>query len=235
MIRKNLPQKEQEMIILKNFISNKSLNLKITSITESETPDFIVKNINQTISLELTQLIKKELREREVFLEKIVDNARDIFKAKYNSRLFVSVEFLNSKIILRGNQVNNICENLFKTVEEIYLKNREIEFDICVNGSKYIKKVCISNKVNFENWYILGAFKVPQIDANWVDEIITQKEDKIKNYSYAFDAKWLLLISNYGFKSDTYDFYNFHVKQSKSQFDKIYLYKYRDDEIIELK
>jgi hypothetical protein len=236
MIRNNkLTKKEREMIVLKDFISNSPLSFEIIEINESDPPDFIIKLSNKTNGIELTELINENFREREMLLEKIVDDACDIFKAKYSSRLSVSVEFIKPKIRLNWNQAKNVSENLFRTIEETYLKNKEPDFDICLNMENCIKKIQVSNKASFENWHVLGAFKLSQMDMGLLNGIIAKKENHIKNYTYEFDEKWLLIISNYGFKSDTYDFNSFKSIEIKSEFDKIYLFKYIEGEIIELR
>ena len=48
MIRRILPKKERELILLTDFISNSSLGLRVKKIVESETPDFIV-NIDKNL------------------------------------------------------------------------------------------------------------------------------------------------------------------------------------------
>jgi hypothetical protein len=239
MIRRKLPKKEREMILLKDFISNESLGLRVKGIEESETPDFIVHEIEKNISIELTQLIHPNLIEKEVFREKLVNMAHKIFKEKYNIELYVLITFNNVPIRCKGNEIKKVAESLFGMIESIYLRNKEYEFNISTkkfdSNDKYIDRISVSNTQNLENWQSFGAFKVDEINIDWVKAKIIEKEKMIERYRGNFDERWLLLVSNFGFKSDTHGFYYLKQEKIESKFDKIYLYAYRDKEIINLK
>lgn len=239
MLRKKLPKKERELILLENFISNESLGLRVKSIDEGETPDFIVRELNKNISVELTQLIHPKLIEREAFREKLVDKAQMLFKEKYKDELYVLITFANLHNNFKGNEVDKLAKDIFELVESIYLPNKKYEFHISTKDfkmeTKLIEWISVSNNRDLENWQSFGAFLVNEIDVNWVKKVIREKEKMIPKYKGQIDEKWLLLVSNFGFKSDTHSFHYLHQEKMESEFDKIYLYKYREKDIVELK
>jgi hypothetical protein len=239
MVRRKLPKKERELILLKDFISNESLGLRVKSIVESETPDFIVKELKKDISIEVTELIHPKLREKEVFREKLIDRAHKIFKEKYDDELYVLISFSNVPIKSKGKEFEEHANDLFKKIEDIYLPNKDYKFDISTERDRYrtsfIDTISVSNNRNLENWQSFGAFKVNSVDKVWIDKIILDKESMIKNYSNTVNEHWLLMVSNFGFKSDTHTFHYLLQNEFESKFDKIFIYKYRDKEILELK
>jgi len=239
MIRRKLPKKEREMILLRDFISNESLGLRVKRIDENETPDFVIQELTKAISVELTQLIHPGLMEREMFIEKLVDRAHKLFKEKYKAHLYVLITFSDIPINSTANGVSKLAEEVFRMVEEIYLPNRKHEFHISANyfdsDDDWVERITISNNLEFEHWQPFGSFRVNEIDTNWVKKVINQKEQLIDKYNTLVDEKWLLLVSNFGFRSDTHSFHYLKQEKFQSRFDKIYLFKYREKEIYQLK
>ncbi len=239
MIRRILPKKERELILLTDFISNSSLGLRVKKIVESETPDFIVKELKKDISVEITELIHPKLREKEIFREKLVDKAHKIFKEKYDAELYVLICFSNVPLKSKGKEFEKHANDLFKKIEDIYLPNKDLEFDVSTKrdrfSTSFIDTISVSNKRDFENWQSFGAFKVDSVDKVWIDKVILDKELMIKNYSIEVKEHWLLIAANFGFKSDTHTFHYLLQNEFESKFDKIFIYKYQDKEILELK
>lgn len=239
MKKRNLSKKELELVLLRNFLSNEALGLKVKSITESETPDFIIEELNKNISVELTRLIHPATMQKEAFQEKLVEMAQQFFKEKYDDELYVLVTFGNVSIKCKGEEIKKHAEDIFKVVEDIYLPNRKYEFNVSSKYShhinSYIGHITVANNRDLENWQPFGAYKVNYVDIGCVKGIIKEKEKGLEQYSKRFKENWLLLIANFGHKSSTHGIY--HLKQQKieTKFDKIYLYKYMDKEIVELK
>lgn len=191
MIIRKLPKKERELIMLKEFINNEALGLPVLDIEESETPDFIVHSLKKRkISVELTQLIHPSLIEKEVFREKIVDMAHELFKQKYNCELYVLVTFSSTPIKSKANEINQYAESLFKQIESIYLPNKNYEFHVStkrVKNNSHIEWLSVSNNRDLENWQSFGAFLVEEIDVDWVKKKIIEKEKMISRYTGNFD------------------------------------------------
>lgn len=197
MKKRNLSKKQLELILLRNFISNESLNLRVKSITESETPDFIIEELNKVISVELTRLIHPATMQKEAFQEKLVELAQQLFKEKYGDELYVLVTFSNVPIKCKGDNIKKHAEDLFKVVEEIYLPNRKHEFHVSSKYNNhinsYIGHISVSNNRDLENWQPFGAYKVDYVDVDWVKGIIKEKEKRLTLYRENFKENWLLL------------------------------------------
>src|SRR4051812_241884 len=95
-------KKQTERRILEKFVSNEQAKFRIGSITDGETPDFTIKTFERKkISIELTGLINKELKEKEEFRTAIVNRAWTLFKQKHQGNLNVHVVFSSREINCR--------------------------------------------------------------------------------------------------------------------------------------
>jgi hypothetical protein len=239
MKKRNLPKKELELSLLKDFISNKDLNLKVKAIIEGETPDFVIEELTKNISVELTRLIHADTIQKEAFQEKLVATAQSLFKEKYDEELYVLVTFSDIPIKCSTGEIKTYAEEFFKIVEEMYLPNRNHEFHVSSRCNQhinsYIDRISISNNRDLENWQPFGAFKVNYIDINWIKEVIRGKEKNLYKYRHNLKENWLLLIANFGHESSAHRFDHLKRQQIETEFDKVYLYLYRDKEILQLK
>lgn len=233
------PKKESERLILENFISHESLGLRVKRIEPFETPDFFIHDIKKIIGVEITNLIHPDLIEKEAFKEKIIQAAYTLFKEKYNDNLEVLINFSDVPVIAKAGEFKKYAEDLMKLIEGIFLPNRKYEFRISskeINDiNEDIERISISNINGYDHWQSFGAFRVNHIDIEWIRKIIIQKENLIDKYKIKADENWLLLASNFGYKSDTHRFDLLLPESFESKFDKVYLYKYRDKKIIQLK
>ena len=171
------------------------MELRVKTIKESESPDFVVQELHKNISVELTRLIHPATMEKEAFQEKLVELAQQMFKEKYNEELYVLVCFSNVPIKCKGDEIIDYAEKLFALVEGIYLPNRKFNFDVSSKLERHINSfigsISVSNKRDLENWQPFGAFRVNHVDVNWVKGIISSKEKGLIKYENRFDENWL--------------------------------------------
>lgn len=233
-------KKQIERYELEKFISNEDLKLRVYSIKNSETPDFIVNIDKRHISIEHTRLINPNLKEVERYREKIIKSAQKKFNEKYSVDLYVLITFKNVK--LEGGRIaeKNYTEEVFNLIEKIYLNNKEFEFSIHSKNNKYsatkhIESFSVYNTRKMNHWQHFGAWKVDWIEKDWLKSIISKKETNIKNYPEKFEENWLLLVSNFGTKasSNRTDFMDF--SDIKSDFDKIFIHNFIEDKITIIK
>ncbi len=223
------------------FISNENLQLPVYSISDSETPDFILKMIGKEISIEHTRLIKPKLQQTEKYKERIIENAQKMFEEKYPlEKLYVMITFNNIPLNDGKSIQEKYTNEIFALVEKLYLNNKEFNFWLSTKMSKKsitstIESIDIDNTQNFSCWQSFDSFIVDWIDTDWLKNIIQKKENNIKKYKRKFDEDWLLLVADLGSKASSHriDFIDFSSIQSK--FDKIYLYQYRADEVTTIK
>jgi len=232
-------KKVSERHLLTKFISSPGLDLKVTSITDSEAPDFIIETVDKKISIELTGLINPDLRQVEAYRDKIIKQAESKFREKYNEDLYTLVTFENVDLNSGKNEEAKYADKLFTAIETLFLANKDFEFDITLKDDKrineFISRLHINNRLGFNNWQHFGAYLVDFVKMEWLTERIIEKEKNLKKYKDNFDENWLLLSSNFGTKSSAsrFDFLDF--KEIKTDFDKIFVYKYMPNETITIK
>ncbi|MBN8876778.1 MAG: hypothetical protein J0I32_04475 [Sphingobacteriales bacterium] len=227
-------KKDFELHILSKFISHETHELRVKTIDEGETPDFVVRELNKDISIELTRLILPDLMKEEQFQEKIVSRAFEQFKSKYPDKLQVLVNFSNGVIKCAANEIHLYVDQLLGVVESVFLANRGFEFRISSIGrdrpiNHFIDSITISNDLGFTNWQPFGAYMVKRIDGNWLKDIIRSKETRLPHYTRKVDENWLLLVANFGHESSTHEFDYLILEEFETSFDRVYLYKYMDN------
>ncbi len=233
-------KKEIERHHLTSFISNEELKFLVYGIEDSETPDFIVNIDKKLISIEHTRLINPELKKVEQYRERIIQNAKKRFREKYSEKLYLLMTFNN--ILLKSGKIaeEKYTNEVFKLIENIYLCNKKFDFRIDSRKNKakvseLIRSFSVDNTRNFENWQHFGAYLVEWIDINWLQGIITKKENNIKNYPKEFHENWLLLVSDFGTKSSTHRFDNIDFSKIKTKFDRVYIYNFMPNEVGRIK
>lgn len=236
-------KKVAERYDLIKFISNPELNLRVTSIIDSETPDFIVETLDNKISIELTRLTNPDLKKVEEFRNKIIKKAEILFREKYNADLRCLITFQNVELKGGTQQIEKYSYDIFSLIENIYSVNKDFDFDITLKEGKhlnnFISRLHINNKLGFNNWQHFGAYKVDRISLDWLKNKILLKEESIKKYKKQSDENWLLLISNFWGKSSTHDF-DFLTSQdintlSNTAFDKVFVYLLMENRTIKIK
>lgn len=230
----NKHKKEFELHMLRRFISHESHGLRIKTIDESETPDFIIRELNMDISVELTRLILPDLMEEEKFQDKLVSLTWKNFKQKYPNKLQVLVNFSNNVIKCTANEIDKYVDQLFEIVENIFTANKRFEFRVSSVGrdrpiNKFIDSIVVSNDLDLDNWQPFGAYMVNPINKDWLMTIVLSKEKRISSYPVTFDQNWLLLLANFGHESSTHDFDYLKLNEFQTAFDRVYIYKYMDD------
>lgn len=234
-----LSKKDHERFQLEKFVSNEGLKIPVTDIVNSETPDFIVKSVKKTFSVELTQLINPDLKQKESFRNTIVKQAEEMFLEKYNDDLRVFVTFSNQPIKCSASDSINLSIEIFEIVERLYLANRGFEFRVSSRRKSrpfnwFIDTIFISNEISFSSWQPFGAYKVDRIEENWLKSVIESKGKNVCRYQQSFEENWLVLVSSLGSKSSTYDVEFLQYEPIATPFNRIFIYKWMEDKIIEL-
>ena len=241
-------KKDRENLIVTRFISNPSMyehNL-FSGLKSSETPDFSVNvydreaSNKQNVSIEITEVLNPELKQKESAQKRVVNLARDRFNKIRDDKLVVYVNFSNQPIDLKPEDITSLAEELCDFVLDICKRNETLEFRIKTTNKSTLNKcfhsITVKNdeEKGFENWQPFGAFRVPFIKESWFREKIDNKERKINNYYENFDQNWLVLVANFGHESSAFTFDSLKNSYQNSKFDKIYIYEYRPDKVIEL-
>jgi len=237
-------KKKIEERILGNFLSHPSLRLRVSGITPMDPPDFVIKRYVQKkfkrISVELTSVMNPNLKQMESAQKKIVDIAWGNFRKKYNTELVVLVYFSRVPFSMTNNSIKQLGSDLADIVSDIFERNKDCEFRIHTKrplSRLEFESINVSNDDSYgiEYWQPHGTFRVPLVDENWFAEIIRKKELKISGYPEEFEEKWLVLLANFGHQSSHFQFTNIKKEFKNSPFDRIFIYKQRENEIIKVK
>lgn len=220
---------------LTKFISNTDLKLKVVSIIDNETPDFIITSKYKRISVELTELTNPEVKKVESYRNKIIKVAEQMFIEKYKTDLYVLITFENV-ILSPGKAEERYAKELFEIIEKEYLTSNAQEFSIVKNRmNTFIRRLRIANNRELNNWQRFGAYHIDWIKPEWMTKRIIRKQENISKYAEKFDENWLLLISNTGSKSSANRFDYVDFKEIQTDFERVYVYKYIENETIQIK
>lgn len=235
-------KKEEEEYFLGKFVSNKAIGKIISSIRGRETPDFemneFIDDRFKSIGVEITRVFNPSLKSSEDGQNKIVKRAKLKFAEVCAERLVVYVDFTSNPFSLKNGSLNVLALELFKIVYDVAKRNEGCEYRVKIESStlkhKVFNSITIRNDL-WENWQPHGAFIVPYIDEEWFARIISKKEEKIALYDLTFEEKWLVLMANFGHESSAFQFPQLKDDFKHSKFDHIYIYKYFEDSVIQVK
>lgn len=183
-------KKDIERAILDRFLINLDTSLKLISITECETPDFILETTNKKISIELTNLMNPVIKEKEEFKNVIIKNAEKLFKDRNNIEMYVVINFKDIEIKGTQKDIKQYSQKIFEIVENVYLANLDFEFDVTVknieSSKEFINRIYITNKVSSYKWQSIGAHRVEWVSIDWIFKKILYKQRNINRYKYPF-------------------------------------------------
>ena len=236
-------KKQIERKYIENFLTRKNLGLEIKSIEDSETPDFVLRTMDKSISVEMTKLIDIDLKFIEEFRKSVIGTANKTFREKYDKELYCLIELLNIRLgekrLERQHQIEKYGAKLFERVEKIYLDNHSnTDFEVTIEDindfDDIVTRLHVKTSEGFDHWQYFGAHRVDGINMEWLIKRIKEKEEKINNYRQSFDENWLLFISNTGTKPTAHRFDLSDFSQIKTKFEKVFVYKSMEDNVIEI-
>ncbi|SFW64221.1 hypothetical protein [Cellulophaga fucicola] len=219
-------QKHKEIIDIGNFIHYFDSSLVIEDAL-SESPDFIIKQNELNIGVELKDLvIRQNEKEKEGILKSLFEQIKSELKSEEKSLCgFYRVELVDENLSLKKKNREALKKEIIALI-----KGQEIEQEYV----KAIKKRPMSEISIYKGeTTILG-----NLERTVVEEKIKSKENKLKSYTNEnLDEIWLLLVIAGVEKSSDYSFFDSGIteKPFESNFDKIFIYDFSHREITELK
>lgn len=232
-------KKQIERQTIQRFIANKVIDLKGCEIKDSETPDFIIQTQNGSISIELRALVTPEIKAQESLQADIVTGAWGLFRNKYQENIRVLVTFLKSGVHCKKSEIEGLSKQLFEVVESIYLANQTSKFRQVFEARtcplSFLQKLVIETETGINYWQPLRGFVVSHIDTTALDTIILAKEEGLAKYQTNYKENWLVISANYGTKASARDFAFMGKYTANTEFDRVMVYSYTEDEVIILK
>lgn len=206
-------------------------------IINDERPDFLIKNEKNVIGIELTELFHKPrkdgtiLQARENHIFEILNAARELYNSINFATVNVHVNFsIHAK--LRKRKAKRLSVKLVDIVkknipsEDIATKTilRASSCNILPPELSMVKIVRLDGieKSNFYPTGIGGA--IPKIPAEYIEEGIRSKNEKVEEYRYRCDKIWLLLVVDGFLPSSWFEVDGSALEKTyDSNFDKTYI------------
>lgn len=234
-------QKILEKFYTQKFIENYDLGVEIDFIesAEKDPPDIIAVTTKGIISIEFTELVNERDKSAEDLKQKLLDEAKSIFFAKYDEKVDVTVIFTNQSIKCSKSEIPVKAYEIFAIVERIYLKHQNQQFDYRtrdhIEVNEMLSWVQVTNTWGSCFWQYTGAHIVGDGGNQFLIDWIKTKNDKLSNYKDSYIENWLLMFLDGGNKSSMFDFPNLSKANFETSFDRIFIYSYRYSEMSELK
>lgn len=227
-----------ELRQIEKFISSEKHELYFTNLEAFETPDFIAKTLDKKIAIEHTRYIDGNQKKVETFRKQIIDEARDKFKQEIGVDLQVSFGYSNNPMDKEHSKQYYI-DMLFNMVNEIYQVNKNRKFRVSTLRTKienkYIDRIAVDSETTWNNWQSSGAYLVKPADYKAVQKYIDKKSSLVTSYPEGIDEKWLVIIAGIGYRSSGFRFDLLdNTTLSRKQFDKVFFFDDRTEEIIQL-
>ena len=219
-------QKRKEIIDIGNFIYYFDSSIEIENAL-SESPDFIVKQNELNIGVELKDLvIRQNEKEKEGILKSLFEQIKTELKNEEKSLCgLYRIELIDENLSLKKKDKEALKKEIIALI-----KGQEIE-------QKYVKAIK-KRPMSEISIYKGETTIVGNLERTVVEEKIKTKENKLKSYSNEnLDEIWLLLVIGGVEKSSDYSFFDSDIKEKpfKSNFDRIFIYDFFHREITELK
>lgn len=234
-----IKQKLAERYVLTAFLEKVDLKIPIIGIDEIESPDFILKCPGKKIAVEHTRFIHPKNKQIEQFRKIVIDKAKELFEDKYSQPLRVFFSYSRRTMDIKENSESHYVNLLFKTVEEIFLNNKDRNFLISTKKNQkenlYFDRISVSNDLDRNLWQWIGAHLVEFAELGKLQDIINRKSNLIPNYQIETDERWLLIEGGKGYKSSSYRFDHLAEGQiSKNSFNRIFLFDVGSEELFEI-
>ena len=205
-------EKEEELAHIKSFLSVYKPDL-IENMEENEKPDSATYINDKKIGIEHTRLMQPNtieglrIKREEVMRDRVLSESQKIFKSISDEDIHVNISFddfywINYPKIEWGSQEYH---KLPKAIAEFVNNNlpgesERVQITRPEDGliEKYIWYLTISRfeKASEVNWSRPKGGIVPHIEQDIVQEILSTKNKKIKDYDDSCDEFWLLMIKN---------------------------------------
>ncbi len=206
-------------------------------IVESESPDFLIEQSTKIIGVEIVDFIRGQNqgesaeRRNEVLWQKIADEARKKFEAKFNAPLMV--HFLwNTRYILRQSETSQLADSAVSIIEKHVLiklfENVRVGLDEL--DDTLLEKVCHSItvwKVRNEKqslWSFVSSGWT-EVQTNEIQYLLDSKNDKVPEYLKSCDTVWLIIVADGRYISSNIDITSAAISNVyKTLFEHVFVY-----------
>ncbi len=207
------------------------------NIVHRESPDFLIEQDTQVIGIEIVDYIRgqnkgeSEERRIEVLWQKVANEAKQKFEAKYNIPLLVHFHW-NKHYVLRQSEISQLADNAVNIMENFVptqlFENVRIGSDEL--DDTLLEKVCHSItvwKVRNEKqslWSFIGSGWI-EGQTNEIQYLLDSKDNKVQEYLRVCDKVWLIIVADGRYISSNIDISSAVANNAyKSSFEQVFVY-----------
>lgn len=229
-------KKVRERQFLDEFSSNYP-EFPAGKIIDSESPDFLIEQSTKHIGIEIVDFIRGQNkgestdRRNEVLWQKIADEARKKFEAKFDTPLSVHF-FWNNRYILRQSEISQLADCAVSLIErripEKLFESVRIGYEELDNS--FLEKVCHSIKIlRVRNekqslWSFISSGWT-EVQTNEIQYLLDSKNEKVSDYLQSCDTVWLIIVADGRYISSNIDITSASISHVyKSSFEKVFVY-----------
>jgi hypothetical protein len=212
-------------------------------ITHRDKPDFTIEG-DQVIGVEITQVFKDQdsprgslIKAKKTFQRQLLTNIVSELRQTNFPKCIISID-LNDSVYsrrLNAKQIAKQCLNHILANQNVIQGHNVFEFTNHGKLPQVIDGYVIDASLNISNTEFLetgGAIGYPL--GNDTIQFILDKKEKAKRQFKKCDAYWLLIKEGSG-EADYFGSLEVEPSKLSTTFDKIFLLRHRNDEIVELK
>lgn len=229
--------KLDELLTMARFLQKLGLATTYEIETVREAPDFILKNIEQNIAVELTEILDEPIQRETNDLRKALARATSMLVERMPSFSgVVNLEILPGTLTHQGKSLQELNRVNKETVPKIIAAFIEQWFhDPSTERPAFIQHISYSSigslSLELSETYIVRDLNLEKIQA-----AVTDKESNLPVYLSAtgLDKCWLLLVLKGAGEAAGYRLDNIQLSQN-SKFDRVYLLEAFGGTVLQLK
>lgn len=212
----NNPQKKSELFILKKFVNSlESDQIEIIEV-EREAPDFLIKNNNELIGLEIVEAKSENIKPKTT--EDLLENASKVFVEKHPEiKMDLYFTFKNFELSFNRTNKETVIQQICDAAYNCYKGVSDFPGFI---DDVYILRRGGKNVFFGQIW----AGYVNDLNESIIKTLISKKEKLIETYKEKsqIDKQWLLIATSIG-APNSYDIEYANGMSFSSLFDRVYL------------
>jgi len=206
-------------------------------VIDSESPDFLIEQNTKILGIEIVDFVRGQSegessdRRNEVLWQKIADEARKKFEAKFDTPLLVHF-FWNNRYILRQSEVSQLADSavilIEKRIPEKLFESVRIGYDELDNT--LLEKVCHSITVwrvrnEKQSLWSFVSSGWTEVQTNEIQYLLDSKNEKMSDYLRSCDTVWLIIVADGHYISSNIDITSASISHVyKTSFEKVFVY-----------
>ncbi len=188
-------KKEVELDCLKKFLSLYNSSLEIEEVTEK--PDFILRDKDERIGLELIQLTSSKVNPNDVCIAKLFKEINKLAISEYPDCKKMICCNINESLKVTNKDIRKYSKIIFDQLRE-FIKY-DPPFEVVFEDKTFMNELYITKHSSLLINYNYSATYCEDATIDEINDLISDnKENKIESYKkeHKFDQLWLLIYVN---------------------------------------